>query len=107
MPPGTYVSLKGALVTAKSSTGFFVQVKPGDPGDMGSDNSGLFVYQPNAPLSVGDRVSIQGAWVDEFYGQVQLSNPQTKVDSTSGESPTPVSVSAPDVATCGARAKRR
>jgi cysteine-rich repeat protein len=105
MRPGTYVALKDALVTAMAPNGYFVQIKPGDPGDMGSDNSGLFVYQPNSQVSPGDRITIEGAWVAEFFGQVQLSSPITKVEAKTGEAPDPVTVTAPEIMTCGPRSK--
>ena len=47
-PVGTTVRVTNALVTGRGANGFFVQVKQGDAGYLGSDFSGLFV-SPERP----------------------------------------------------------
>src|SRR5207249_1192172 len=46
LPLGQPVALAGALVTGVGASGFFVQVKPGDPGYQSDAFSGLFVLSP-------------------------------------------------------------
>ena len=67
--------------------GFYIQVKPGDPGDKGSDNSGLFVYQADSLVSPGDRVTIENAVVDEYKAQIELTNATVNIDDQTGEVP--------------------
>ena len=43
------VHVANALVTGKGTNGFFVQVKEGDTGYAGPDNSGLFVFTGTRP----------------------------------------------------------
>jgi cysteine-rich repeat protein len=105
VPVLTKVSIKGALVTGKSPSGFYIQVKPGDAGYMGSDNSALFVYKQNAIVNPGDRVTIASAKVDEFKGQIELTSPIVNIDAQTGEEPEPALVTAAEVATCGPRAR--
>lgn len=105
IPVLTNVTIKNALVTGTSPGGFFIQVKPGDAGDMGSDYSGLFVYQPNPIAKPGDRVTITSAKVDEFKAQIELTSAVVSIDATTGEAPDPAVVTAADVATCGPKAK--
>ena len=60
---GAVVSLASTVVTAVAPTGFFLQVKPGDPGYAGVDDSAVFVYQPSPTAKAGDRVSLTSATV--------------------------------------------
>ena len=101
---GNNVSLSNALVTAQGSKGFYIQVAPADPGYMGSDDSGLYVYLPNNTVKVGDRVSITTAAIASFNGQIQLTGPTVVVDASMGEAlPPPVVVTTAEIATGGAR----
>jgi cysteine-rich repeat protein len=73
VPAGAKVALGNALVTAAGTNGYFLQVQDGEPGFMGRDYSGVFVYQPSPGVSVGDRVDIPSATAATFFGQIQLS----------------------------------
>lgn len=102
---GSKVGLGSHVVTARFANGFFLQVKPGDPGYNGSDWSGIFVYAPASVVAQGDRVSITAATVQDFFGQIQLSGATVVVDSSTGEAaPAPVVATAAEVATGGAKA---
>ncbi len=72
LPVGTAVSLRGALVTARSFGGYFLQVKAGDPGYLGPDFSGVWVAQAGSAVAPGDRVDVTSARLDNFFGQWQL-----------------------------------
>jgi cysteine-rich repeat protein len=111
----TKVRLQNVLVTAASNSGFFVQVKDGDPGYAGADHSGAYVYYPaptGAPtprtdVQPGDRVDILQATPVNYFGQVQLTSVPagTVTVLSSGESlPAFTSVTVEEVATGGARA---
>jgi large repetitive protein len=108
VPAGTKVALENALVTGqitKANGGFFLQTKLGDPGYMGSDYSGIFVFDPANTVKVGDRVTLQTATVSSFFGQIQLTGPTTVVNASAGEAPPdPVLVTAEEITTSGARA---
>ena len=107
IPPGNNVSLSKALVTAQGTKGFYLQVAPTDAGYMGSDDSGLYVYNPGNTVKVGDRVSITTATIANFNGQIQLSGPTVVVDASLGEAtPPPVVVTTAEIATGGARATK-
>jgi len=78
IPVGTAVEVQHALVTGHGTNGFFVQVKEGDAGYMGSDYSGLFVFTGATSTFLtqateGARVTIDGA-VDVFGGEIELDN---------------------------------
>jgi cysteine-rich repeat protein len=102
---GTQVALGSHVVTGRYASGFFLQVKTGDPGYAGADFSGIFVYAPGNTVAVGNRVSITAATVQDFFGQLQLSNATVVIDSASVEAaPAPVVVTPAEVATGGAKA---
>jgi hypothetical protein len=108
-PSGT-VEVSNALVTAKGSNGFFVQVKEGDTAYAGSDDSGLFVFTGTtstflATTTVGARVTIDGS-VDVFDGETELDSLDSVTVTAAGPEavPAPVSVAYADVGTGGARA---
>jgi large repetitive protein len=90
------VALVNQLVTGCSNgNGFFLQAKAGDPGYMGTDFSGVYVYYPSivcgTTLSVGDRVSINPATVNVFNGQIQLGFATVTVETSLNEAlPAPV-----------------
>jgi large repetitive protein len=96
------VAIKNALVTGCSNArGYFLQVKQGDAGFMGADNSGVFVYAPSVDctmIKVGDRVDINDATVANFFGQIQLTFAMATVLSSGEAPPTPVAVTAAQVA---------
>lgn len=87
VPEKTHVSLENALVTAQHESGFFLQVKPGDPGYIGTNYSGIYVYDPGNKVKAGDRVTVEDATVADFYGQIQLANATFVVNSSLGEAP--------------------
>jgi cytosine/adenosine deaminase-related metal-dependent hydrolase len=110
VPVGTAVRVTGALVTGRGTSGFFVQVKAGDAGYMGSDYSGLFVFAGTAsPLlanaTVGARVTIDGS-VDSFGGETEVSGvTAVTVEAVGPEAaPAPVPATYAEVTTGGARA---
>ncbi|HVV88776.1 MAG TPA: thrombospondin type 3 repeat-containing protein [Kofleriaceae bacterium] len=110
IPFGEVVAVQNALVTGKGSNGFFVQVKAGDPGDLGADYSGLFVFTNAgspflAAVQPGNRVTVTGT-VTDFNGQTELDG-VTDVTVAPGPldtPPAPVLVTAAQVTTGGARA---
>jgi hypothetical protein len=105
VPVGASVAIANALVTARSTIGFFLQVKPGDPGYAGSDYSGVFVFDSGNMVAAGDRVTISTATVTSFHGQIELSAPTVTIVAAMNEAPPdPVVVLSSDVATGGPRA---
>ena len=91
------VGVENALVTVcDEGRGFYLQVKPGDAGYQGADYSGLFVYEPNAvcgtSISVGDRVTLNPASINEFFGQIQLTGAAVEILSSGEALPDPVFV---------------
>lgn len=111
----TRVRLQNVLVTAASSSGFFVQVKPGDPGYVDENYSGAYVYYPaptgsptpRTDVKPGDRVDILQATPVNYFGQVQLSSVaagSVTVVSTGEAPPAFTSVTVEEVATGGGRA---
>ena len=106
---GTVVVVQNALVTGKGTNGFFAQVKAGDTGYNGPDNSGIFVYCGTASptlanATIGARVDIAGS-VDVFGGETELDAvTAVTVDAVGPEAaPAPVAVSYADVTTGGPR----
>jgi cysteine-rich repeat protein len=105
VPLGTNVALQSLVCTGAYSSGFFLQVKQGDPGYAGTDFSGVFVYSPGHMAQAGDRVTISDAVVEDFFGQIQLNNAAVAIDSSMNEAPpAPVVVTAAEVATGGPKA---
>jgi large repetitive protein len=95
-PIGTAVEVQHAIVTGTGTQGFFVQVKEGDPGYMGSDYSGLFVFAgTGSPLlasaTVGARVTIDGS-IDVFGGEIELDNLTTLTVEAVGPEAAPAPV---------------
>src|SRR5205085_10790556 len=102
--------ITNAIVTGRGANGFFVQVKEGDTGYMGPDNSGLFVFtNTGSPLlanaTVGARVDIDGH-IANFQGEIELDNvTAVTVDAVGPEqAPAPISVTYAEVKTRGTRA---
>ena len=104
-PVGQRVAIANAIVTARISNGFFVQVKEGDAGYVGPDFSGLFVFTGGAPtIALGDRVDVSGT-IQDFFGQLQISmSTATVVVSAAEALPAPIVVTPAQVGTGGARA---
>jgi hypothetical protein len=110
----TLVAVKNALVTAVvySGTahkpgGFFIQMKPSDPGYVGPENSGIFVYgTPPATVKVGTRVDIPTAQLTTYFGEFELGFVTVVVPNPTAQEadPDPIAVSVADVATGGPRA---
>jgi hypothetical protein len=76
IPADTVVQVSDALVMAKGSNGFFVQIVAGDAGYLNEEFSGLFVFTNANPvllatIAPGKRVTIDGT-VTNFFGQTQL-----------------------------------
>ncbi len=91
------VAVENALVTGCADmNGYFLQVKSGDAGYMGADYSGIFVYDPSVAcgttLTVGDRVTLNPATVNDFFGQIQLGFATVNVLSSGEAAPEPVLV---------------
>ena len=110
IPLGTVVSLDNVLVTAKSSSGFFVQAKIGDPSYTNADFSGLFVSTGSpstflTSLTVGNRVDVDGT-VSDVLGQRQLTNlTATAIASSLVEAaPIPTVATIGEITTGGSRA---
>ncbi len=111
--PNSTIELANVLVTGVGSNGFFVQVKEGDPGYAGPDNSGLFVFTSSAPkttgatpmpITVGARVTVD-AGVANFQGETELSGIANLQITAAGPEapPAPIAVSYSDIATGGPR----
>lgn len=108
-PVGSVVRVQNAIVTGKGSNGFFMQVKEGDAGYTGPDNSGIFAFTgAGAPtlaaVTVGNRVTVDGS-VAVFNGQLELDSISgVTADPGIEAAPAPISVTAPEVTTGGSRA---
>jgi cysteine-rich repeat protein len=104
---GALVSLQDVLVTAVSTTGFFVQVREGEAGYQGPAWSGLFVFTRTAPVDVvaGDRVAISSAQVVDYFGQLQLNNAVYTKLRGGDTLPAPLVVTPADIRTNGPRAR--
>ncbi|MDQ3263072.1 MAG: lamin tail domain-containing protein [Myxococcota bacterium] len=104
LPLGQAVSLQGVLVTARTSNGFFVQVKAGDATYAGAEHSGLFIFN-STPVDPGQRISIDLGIVASFDGQLQLSGVSGVNVLSSGEAPpAPNLATADELQTGGTRA---
>ena len=102
---GSVIGVTGALVTGVGATGYFLQVAPGSAGYRGADDSGVFVYTGGRPMVArGDLVNLASATVSAFFGQIQLTRTTATVVSSGNPIPTPVMVTAAEVATGGTRA---
>lgn len=109
-PAHTPVTVLNALVTGKGTNGFFIQVKEGDTGYTGPDNSGVFVFTGAASAAlttavVGERFTISGD-VDVHTGELELDNitATTATTATPEALPAPIDVAYAEVATGGTRA---
>ena len=103
---GTTVTINHLLVTGvgAAKTGFFAQLKSGDPGYVSADNSGVWSHLSGSTVVVGSRVTITGT-VGNYFGEVELDGVSISVDSPGLEAPPdPVVVSPADIMTGGSRA---
>jgi cysteine-rich repeat protein len=88
------VAVQNALVTGcRSGSGFFLQVKPGDPDYTVPEGSGVYVYHPGVTcgttLDVGDRVTLDPTTIANFFGQIQLTDSTVTVVASMNEAPPP------------------
>ena len=69
-----------AVVTAvyPGLNGFYVMETEANRDDDPATSEGLFVYQPDADVTAGDRVRVSGT-VDEYYGLTQIKADQRAV----------------------------
>ena len=70
---GNVVTVEGIVtaVFADDIDGFYVQEEDADADGDPRTSEGIFVYAPEAVVSVGDRVRVAGE-VEEYFGQTQL-----------------------------------
>ncbi|NMC72600.1 MAG: amidohydrolase family protein, partial [Myxococcales bacterium] len=102
---GDAVSIRGGIVTAVGSNGFFLQVDPADPAYAGPEYSGVFVYTSSAPaVTAGDRVDVASAVIGEYNCQRQLNRATVTVMEHGVTPPAPVPVTTNEVRTGGTRA---
>ncbi|MBK9071112.1 MAG: thrombospondin type 3 repeat-containing protein [Myxococcales bacterium] len=103
---GAAVALPAAVVTARGTRGFNLQVRSSDAGYAGEDYSGIFVFDNGThALAVGDLVVMSSATVADFFGQRQLQNVTGVTVLSSGQALAPaIAVTPAEVATGGARA---
>jgi len=103
---GGGVFLPGVIVTAVGYNFFAVQVDPSDAGYTGPENSGVYVYYPQADPDepqvtypvVGDKIDLTGV-VNDFYGQTQLiGNIWTLVEAGVG-APAPLAIAPSELIT--------
>ncbi len=108
IPAGSTVALTNQLVTGRTSAGFFLQIKPGDPDydtNKGASYSGVYVFASSNTVKVGDRVTLTTATVANFFGQIQLTSATVNVVTSNDEAPpAPTVVTPAEVATNGAKA---
>ena len=101
---GSIVGLSNVLITARGEAGCFLQVKPGDPGYIGADNSGIFL-EGNYGVTAGQRISISAALVENTGGEIRLTNAAPVILSPGPEAlPSAVVVTPAEIATGGVRA---
>ena len=88
------VTVSGVVVTALTSSGFFVQ----DPGE--SEFGGCYVYLDDSPsVALGAEVTVSGSYM-EYYGLCEIA--YATVETTGNvDLPAPIIVSACDISTSG------
>jgi large repetitive protein len=104
VPVNSAVSIANGLVTGRNATGYFLQVKESDAGYMGADYSGVYVFDQTNMVAVGDRVTLTTATVQNYFGQIQLTNTTNQITSMGEAAPLATAVSEDDVKTGGLRA---
>ena len=97
------VALENKLVTAcGDGVGVFLQATASDDDYDGPENSGIFIFYPDAVCSggsanvkVGDRITVNPGTAQDFFGQTQVANASVEVVTSANESlPDPVLLSA-------------
>ncbi|MCB9618416.1 MAG: thrombospondin type 3 repeat-containing protein [Sandaracinus sp.] len=102
-PAETEVTVRGLVITALASNGFYAQQAMGTDDYAGVDFSGIFVFTSSAPTnSVGEQVDVTGT-VADFFGLAQLATPSITSRGMPGV-PAATVVPPADIATSGARA---
>jgi len=99
------VALENLLVTAcKDNRGYWVQTIPGDIDYIGADYSASYVNKndmvctgDSAVTRVGDRISLNPAFANNFFGQVQMVHESLIVHSNGNALPDPVIVPVVDL----------
>ncbi len=95
------VSIENLIVTeCKDSDGYWVQTIAGDADYSGDDYSGSYVNKSgivcsgdNADVKVGDRVTLNPAFANDFFGQVQMVHNSMTILSSNNTLPQPVNTS--------------
>ena len=107
MPPGTRLTLTNVLVTGVVTDGFFAQIKRGDVDFTGADNSGIFVStdtDAHELVAPGNRVDLSG-FASVLDGIPMIAAAYDVTFLSGGEAPpSPVSVTAAEIAFGGMRA---
>lgn len=79
---GTLVSIKGAVVTGATASGFFLQTPTG-----AMENSGIFVYQPGTTAVAGDQTDVVSGAVSSFNGQLEIVQPTLMKNASGAQLP--------------------
>ncbi len=96
---GTAVTVADLVVTGVTSSGFYVQ----DP--TATEYGGCYVYMGSTPsVSPGDEVTISGEYM-EYYELCEVADATVEITGDL-DMPTPITVSACDIATGGADGER-
>ncbi len=107
VPAGTRLTLTNVLVTGVVADGFFAQIKQGYANFTSADNSGIFVSTDTDGhdlVTAGNRVSLSGI-ASTFDGTTVIAAAYDVAVLSGGEaSPSPVSVTAAELAFGSARA---
>ena len=103
VPPGTPALITDVIVTARTASAYFVQIVEGDPGFMGVELSGLYVFHPGNAVARGDRVDIDGT-VTDFFGLIELADVTATVTASGAALPQPALALPADLVTGGPRA---
>lgn len=100
----TEVTVRGLVVTALTTRGFYAQQAVGSDDYDGVDFSGIFVFTSSPPTNaLGELVDVTGR-VSDFNGQAQLGSPAIVSRGTPGV-PAPTVVAPTAIATGGTRAE--
>jgi large repetitive protein len=109
-PVGSAVQIANALVTGKSSSGIFVQIKETDVGYTGAEFSGVSVFTGAAStflgqVVVGNRVTINGT-VAVLGSAIELNSvtAASVIGASIETPPSSIAVTLAEIATGGARA---
>ncbi|MGJ8663151.1 MAG: lamin tail domain-containing protein, partial [Marinicella sp.] len=88
------VALQNMLVTTcTDNVGYNLQTIPADPDYVGDDFSGIYVFDSSVDcmaILIGDRVDINPATVNVFFGEIQLIDADYAIQSSGNPPPTPV-----------------